>query len=77
MSNDNYKNKRIAASQSFNEEEVRLVDEVFKKVLAGNDVKQLLRSPAANLVMRKFQSMRARIEKMKGEKANGNKMGAD
>jgi hypothetical protein len=77
MSNENPKYVRVAASQSFNEDEVKLVDEVFKRVLSGSDAKQLLRSPTAGLVMRKFQSMRAKIEKMKVEAANGKPMGTD
>lgn len=77
MVNDNFKNKRIAASQSFGEDEVKVMNEIFMKTLIGGDVKQLFRSHAAGSVMRKFQSMRVRIEKVKEERVNGKPMGTD
>jgi hypothetical protein len=58
-------NKRIAASQSFSEAEVLLLDSLIKLILRGGDARQLVRSEAAASLMRKCASMKAAIEKLK------------
>lgn len=56
---------RITASQSFNEDEIKVLDGIFSTLLRGGDPKILMRSPAAKNVMRKVQTMKASIERQK------------
>ncbi len=58
--------KRVAASQSFTPEEVRIGKRVLAGVLQGSlDVQLLAREPAFGKLLRKFNVMQATVEDLK------------
>lgn len=61
---------RIAASQSFTEDEVKWLEQVMRIMLRGGDPKALLRhrETFASLA-RKVQAMRRRVESVKAQRA--------
>lgn len=59
---------RLSASQSFTPEEVSALDELFRGLLIGKDVRMMARSAPMISVMRKVQVMQRSIERLKGER---------
>lgn len=60
--------KRYSASQSFTHSEVTLLDFITSGLLTGKDIKMVTRhKDFANLV-RKVQTMKARLNKLKAER---------
>jgi hypothetical protein len=60
---------RVAASQSFTEDEVNVLDAIVLTILRGGDAKILARSPAARSLMQKVQRMKASVERTKALRA--------
>jgi hypothetical protein len=56
---------KMSASQSFSEAEVVLLDALCLALRSGKDVRQLLKSQAANNVFRKVFAMKSRIETLR------------
>lgn len=56
---------RIAASQSFTEDEVNVLDAVLAILRRGGDPKILARAPAFLGLQRKTTAMKARVEEVK------------
>lgn len=61
---------RIAASQSFSEEEIEALDQLLKLILRGGDTYATVRSEAMISVMRKVLVMKTAIARQK-RKARG------
>ena len=65
MTKDNQALPRLAASQSFTGDEVRLLDQILSTLLRGGDMRILTKSPAYGGLMRKAGAMRRRVEEVK------------
>lgn len=69
--------KPIRMSQSFSPEETKWLDDVFRMLLRGGDVRQLLHGGKEGAsILRKIRSMRRRFEEARAKNgengANGN-----
>jgi len=53
---------RMAASQSFKEDEVKLLTQVFSALMRGGDVSSIIRTKAFASCYRKVAKMRDRLE---------------
>lgn len=60
---------RLAASQSFTEEEVRWLHQVMMKMLKGEDTRGLGRSSVARKLFQKVQKMKDTVERVRRERA--------
>lgn len=58
--NKNY--VRLTASQSFNAEEVDLIEQIFSTLLRGGDTDVLRRAPAFGSIYRKVLAMKKRVK---------------
>jgi hypothetical protein len=58
-------NLRLAASTSFTEPEVLALDELFRALRRGSDVRQMLRAPAMSGVQRKVQTMLGTLDRQR------------
>jgi len=59
------KNMRVAASTSFSDREINAVSTLLNKLRSGGDIAVLLRSPEIGNVTRKFESMKAAVERQR------------
>lgn len=59
---------KASASQSFTEDEIELLDQIFVRLRRGADVGILMRGPHFANLCRKAQHMRSRIDQIKRER---------
>lgn len=63
--------RRPFASQSFKPEEVEWMDQLLMAVARGADTRVLARSPHLGKWLKKLETMKKRIEKMRRESSDG------
>ena len=68
---------RVAASQSFSEEEAQLLDRLLKTLQYGGDVSVMMRQPAFGSICRKAVAMRLRVEELRRKKTLSDTRGTD
>lgn len=60
--------QRVAASQSFDEREVKIMEYIFTGLLRGKDVRRAAEMKEFGKICQKVQSMKDRIKTMKERK---------
>lgn len=65
----NLANTRLAASTSFSEKEIGVLDEIVMKLLRGADMRAMARSPEVASIARKVVNMKATLRRQRERRA--------